>query len=72
MTEPEQKQIHDKLDSFIDEVRGYRKEFQEHIEEIKPVLEFVRTLSFSRKILIWVCVTITSVGAAIFTIKKLF
>jgi len=74
MTELEKKidDLKETVSDYHKEVVGYREEHQAHMEEIKPVVELLRSMAFGRKAIIWVTVLITSVGAAVLVIKKLF
>ncbi len=64
--------LESKIDSFIEEVREYRKEHKADMEELKPILEFIRTLSFGRKAILWITTLIVGIGGAFLVIKKLF
>lgn len=63
--------VNGKIDALRDDVAKYRKEHQSHVDETKPILEVIRSISVGRKAIIWLTVMISAIGGSILIIKKL-
>ncbi len=64
--------VNGKLDSLCAEVKGYRKEHAEHMAEIKPILDGLKTVSVLRRGIIWTTTLIAAIGGAYLIIRKIF
>ena len=66
-----EKKINGKLDSLCEEIKGYRKEHQAHLEDIKPIIDGLNAVKIGRKGIFWVTSIIAAIGGAILIIKRL-
>ncbi|MCH8318197.1 MAG: hypothetical protein IIA88_06835 [Bacteroidetes bacterium] len=60
------------VEKNTEKVEQYRKDHKEDMAKIKPVRDGIQAITAGRKAIFWVTSLIVTIGAAVFTIRKIF
>lgn len=62
--------VNGKIDRLSEEVQSMRKEFSEHKEQTKPMIDLVEGSVVAKKIFIWFASVILTIGAVVTLFKQ--